>query len=91
MIMAAHVAAAAPRLLACRWNRVAPLPTSPSRRPLQAQAAARMDRPRHAVGVRCKKKKKGAADEPAGEPGLEEGGDPHQVYISKLTASLICH
>jgi hypothetical protein len=50
-----------------------------------------MDRPRHAVVVRCKKKKKGAADEPAGEPGLEEGGDPHQVYISKLTASLICH
>uniref|UniRef100_A0A0E0QCI8 Uncharacterized protein n=1 Tax=Oryza rufipogon TaxID=4529 RepID=A0A0E0QCI8_ORYRU len=81
MIMAAHVAAAAPRLLACRWNRVAPLPTSPSRRPLQAQAAARMDRPRHAVVVRCKKKKKGAADEPAGEPGLEEGGDPHQVTM----------
>uniref|UniRef100_A0A0E0I5G4 Uncharacterized protein n=1 Tax=Oryza nivara TaxID=4536 RepID=A0A0E0I5G4_ORYNI len=76
--MAAHVAAAAPRLLACRWNRVAPLPTSPSRRPLQAQAAARMDRPRHAVVVRCKKKKKGAADEPAGELGPEEGGDPHQ-------------
>nr|BAC16655.1 hypothetical protein [Oryza sativa Japonica Group] len=44
----------------------------------EAQAAARMDRPRHAVVVRCKKKKKGAADEPAGEPGLEEGGDPHQ-------------
>uniref|UniRef100_A0A0E0AP21 Uncharacterized protein n=1 Tax=Oryza glumipatula TaxID=40148 RepID=A0A0E0AP21_9ORYZ len=74
MIMAAHVAAAA-------WNRVAPLPTSPSRRPLQAQAVARMDRPRHAVVVRCEKKKKGAADEPAGELGPEEGGDPHQVTM----------
>uniref|UniRef100_I1QD18 Uncharacterized protein n=2 Tax=Oryza glaberrima TaxID=4538 RepID=I1QD18_ORYGL len=41
-------------------------------------AVARMDRPRHVVIVRCEKKKKGAADEPAGEPGLEEGGDPHQ-------------
>uniref|UniRef100_A0A0D3GUS4 Uncharacterized protein n=1 Tax=Oryza barthii TaxID=65489 RepID=A0A0D3GUS4_9ORYZ len=77
MIMAAHVAAAVSSA-ACLQMEPCGSSTHFVVAAASPGAVARMDRPRHVVVVRCEKKKKGAADEPAGEPGLEEGGDPHQ-------------